>query len=319
MAENSLFITDSKNNTYEFPMTPVEFNTQGDSGNQTIDVINLGQINHLNLTRKLNALPLSLTIPVDLSTRQSYWTGKKLHSNSSTGGNDYITFLTNIFEAHEVIRVILSGTKFNNIYTIEKLNVGFKDADNSQWQVELELLEWRDYSPPIVKIVPPPAPLIQKHKYAAGQMIIISSFYDSSTAPTSQAHIPSSWMSPVLITAVSNDNVHNPYKLQWGSGSSTVSNHWCNDGDIRGLWSDKQKVLSSQPRVNPPAKIGLGSQVILNGRVFADSYGGGAGATFTNRKMQITLLASGRAKPYCVGPSKGQYTGWVAAGSVKLA
>lgn len=78
------------------------------------------------------------------------------------------------------------------------------------------------------------------------------------------------------------------------------------------------RINSANRRPNPSGKMGVGSQVILNGRVYLDSYGNGGGMTFTNRPMVITLVAAGRAMPYNVGPAAGQYTGWVRPQDIRL-
>ncbi|HCS85296.1 MULTISPECIES: hypothetical protein [Lactococcus] len=69
----------------------------------------------------------------------------------------------------------------------------------------------------------------------------------------------------------------------------------------------------------PPAKIGIGSTVIVNGQLHVDSYGGGPGQIERNAKRKINFIASGRSCPYHVTDMSGGWRGWVTAGSVRLA
>ena len=72
------------------------------------------------------------------------------------------------------------------------------------------------------------------------------------------------------------------------------------------------------PRPAPPAKIGVGSRVIVNGQLCRDRYGTGGGLTERNADRVITLIANGRSKPYHVALVGGGARGWVSASSVRL-
>ena len=81
----------------------------------------------------------------------------------------------------------------------------------------------------------------------------------------------------------------------------------------------KQKVVPKKPapRPKPPKKIGIGSTVIVNGRLHRDSYGSGPGVTERNATRKINFIAKGRKYPYHVTLLNGGWRGWVTAGSVK--
>lgn len=237
MAQTSLFFTDRINLTYELPMTPEEFTVSSDGGNTKVDVVNLGEILRLSPATSLQEVNLTLNIPVDLSRRRAYWTGKKLRWTGKTGGNNYVKLLKDWHINKEVLRVVLTNTPFNDLYVIDGFTSGFKDGNVDEWVCELKLVAWRSYKPKVL-------------------------------------------------------------------ATKEVA--------------DKVRIRTATARTNPAGKIGVGSSVILNGRVYADSYGNGGGMTFTNRKMVVTLVAPGRAMPYNVGPAAGQYTGWVRAQDVRL-
>lgn len=74
-----------------------------------------------------------------------------------------------------------------------------------------------------------------------------------------------------------------------------------------------------KPKPAPPAKIGIGSTVIVNGQLFRDSYGNGGGLVERNATRKINFIALGRAKPYHCTDLSGGWRGWVSAESVRLA
>lgn len=80
----------------------------------------------------------------------------------------------------------------------------------------------------------------------------------------------------------------------------------------------KTTAKKGKPKTKPVKKIGIGSRVIVNGKLHRDSYGGGPGLTERNADRKITLIAKGRAYPYHVALVKGGARGWVKASAVKL-
>lgn len=82
---------------------------------------------------------------------------------------------------------------------------------------------------------------------------------------------------------------------------------------------------NSKPSVSTPVtqrpsetkQIGIGSTVIVNGRLHRDSYGKGAGKTKTNFKGKVNFINKKGSHPYHVTDMKGGWLGWVTASSVK--
>lgn len=105
---------------------------------------------------------------------------------------------------------------------------------------------------------------------------------------------------------------YRPYSIQ----TLKVQAEETNDGN----WGNVvvTKVSSSTPE-RPPTEITIGAAVMLNGRVFADSYGGGPGKTFTNLKCKVSLINKKGTHIYHVATLSGSPLGWVLAGTVKLA
>lgn len=74
-----------------------------------------------------------------------------------------------------------------------------------------------------------------------------------------------------------------------------------------------------QAKAEQPTDFTVGCNVVLNGQLFADSYGGGAGATFTNYACHISLINKDGTKQYHVSDSDGGSLGWVDESSISFA
>jgi len=71
-------------------------------------------------------------------------------------------------------------------------------------------------------------------------------------------------------------------------------------------------------RPTPPARITVGSIVIVNGRLHQDSFGSGPGQTERNATRRVSHHVPGRRFPLHVKTLDGGWRGWVTAGSVRL-
>lgn len=80
----------------------------------------------------------------------------------------------------------------------------------------------------------------------------------------------------------------------------------------------KKKSKKGKKRISPPKKFGVGSSVVVNGRLFMDSNGNGPGAYEKNAKRQVINIATGHKYPICVGVN-GAARGWVKKSDVKKA
>ena len=80
----------------------------------------------------------------------------------------------------------------------------------------------------------------------------------------------------------------------------------------------KKKSKKGKKRISPPKKFGVGSSVVVNGRLYMDSNGNGPGAYEKNAKRQVINIATGHKYPICVGIN-GAARGWVKKSDVKKA
>ena len=79
----------------------------------------------------------------------------------------------------------------------------------------------------------------------------------------------------------------------------------------------KPKAEVKKERPSNPKNIGIGSNVIVNGRLHRDSYGNGAGQTRTNYRGKVNFINMKGSHPYHVTTPDGGWLGWVTASSVK--
>lgn len=63
--------------------------------------------------------------------------------------------------------------------------------------------------------------------------------------------------------------------------------------------------------------IGIGSEVIVNGRLYGNSYGAAPGQTRSNYRGKINFINMSGSHPYHVTTPEGGWLGWVTADSVK--
>lgn len=77
------------------------------------------------------------------------------------------------------------------------------------------------------------------------------------------------------------------------------------------------KKARAKSTVQPSTPIGIGSDVIVNGRLHRDSYGNGPGQTKNNYRGKINFINQKGSHPYHVTTPAGGWLGWVTADSVK--
>lgn len=80
----------------------------------------------------------------------------------------------------------------------------------------------------------------------------------------------------------------------------------------------KKKSKKGKKRISPPKKFGVGSSVVVNGRLYMDSNGNGPGGYEKNAKRTMINIATGHKFPICVGIN-GSARGWVRKSDVKKA
>lgn len=144
------YMTNFKNQTYEFPINPSEFEFKRSSGNDKDKVVALGEIVRLANGYELGETTLTFTLPIDLSRRKAYWTASNLTWSGERGGEGYLTFLDDVFKNHEVVRVVFTNTMFNDLFVINEFSYKLSGGGD-EYEVSITLTQWRDYSPMIVK------------------------------------------------------------------------------------------------------------------------------------------------------------------------
>ena len=80
----------------------------------------------------------------------------------------------------------------------------------------------------------------------------------------------------------------------------------------------KKKSKKGKSRISPLKKFGVGSNVVVNGRLYMDSNGNGPGAYEKNAQRKVINIATGHKYPICVGIN-GSARGWVRKSDVKKA
>ncbi|GAP04879.1 hypothetical protein [Fructobacillus tropaeoli] len=239
MASNIRFyMTNFKNETFEFPLNPSELEFKRSSGNDKEKVVALGEIVRLASGVELGQTSINFTLPLDLSRRKSYWTSGNLTWRGTRGGEAYLQFLDDVFQNHEIVRVVFTNTAFNDLFVIDDFSYKLSGGGD-EYEVSITLTQWRDYSPMIVK------------------------------------------------------------------------------RNLRVRDNGQEKKVEQQQRPAPPAEIGLGTVVIVNGQLHRDSNGGGPGQTEVNARRKVNFIADGRQCPYHVTDMEGGWRGWVTAESVR--
>ncbi|MHC8464484.1 hypothetical protein [Weissella tructae] len=231
MANISLFMTNFKNQTYEFPIAPESFEFKRDAGNEKISITSLGEINRLAKKANLGTVDMTFSVPIDLSRQRRYYSGKKLNWRGKTGGKNYMGLLEAMFTRHEVVRVVLTDTRFNFQVTFDDFTYSMSGSGD-EYIVNITMTEWRDYAPKVLKKGPIP-----------------------------------------------------------------------------------KKVVPVKQR--PSKKVGVGSTVIVNGRLHYDSHGARPGQTEVNARRKINFVNPGAKYPYHVTLLDNRWRGWVSKSAVR--
>ena len=92
-------------------------------------------------------------------------------------------------------------------------------------------------------------------------------------------------------------------------GTKTVS---VNIASSKATVTETRAASSTQP-----VPIGIGSDVIVNGRLHGSSYGDAPGQTRSNYRGKVNFINKSGSHPYHVTTPEGGWLGWVTADSVK--
>ncbi len=96
--------------------------------------------------------------------------------------------------------------------------------------------------------------------------------------------------------------------------AKTVSIREGGSGGTAGATVQTKRARST---VRASGLAGMGSEVIVNGRLHRDSYGGGPGKTLANYRGKVNFVNQKGSHPYHIISSSGGWLGWVTAGSIQ--
>ncbi|MFK4781363.1 hypothetical protein [Lactococcus petauri] len=149
-----VYVTDHNNKTIELPVAPSEVMLTWENTNDSVEIVNLGEINRIG-TRRLERVTLELFIPVDTKNAH-YTTATKIKDK----GGEYISFLHAWQQSKKAGRFLVSTTGIDRRMTVEKIDYGFKGGNADEYVISLSLIEWRGITlrKKNVPIPPPPKP-----------------------------------------------------------------------------------------------------------------------------------------------------------------
>jgi hypothetical protein len=299
-----IYFTTPDNTTVELPVMPAEISVDRVMDVLQHDVVALGEVDQIG-QRKLNETTIDGIIPVNPRD-------KKLITATSvlTTGSAYINLIEKWQDSKKPGRLVITGNRqISGRVTVSKFEWGMKDGNSNEYYFSLTIREWRDYA--AKKLPVPKLPAVSGARFKVGDHVVLTGGANTSTDGIRfPGHLKETWGHIVSVTRYDFSVSHYTYGVDFEYVIWNVA-----EQDLA-----KRPVAPAQgtPRPAPPQKIGIGSRVIVNGRLFRDSYGTGGGLTERNAERVITLIANGRAKPYHVALVGGGDRGWVSADSVRL-
>ncbi|WP_047999919.1 hypothetical protein [Lactiplantibacillus herbarum] len=146
MAHIGIYLTDSKNKTFELPVNPEELKINYETNDSTEEVVKLGAINRIGEV-KLRSISIDGILPIS-NKGVGYVTASKPLSKAQ----DYINRLTSIHQSKKPVRFVLSGTKISLQMTIASFTYGFKSGNSDEYVYTLVLTEYKSYKAELMKI-----------------------------------------------------------------------------------------------------------------------------------------------------------------------
>ncbi|CAM3206510.1 phage baseplate protein [Lactiplantibacillus plajomi] len=141
-----IYLTDSKNSTFELPVNPEEIQISSETDDATETVVKLGEVNVLG-EKKLRTVEIESILPVK-TAGVNYVTATKPLSSAQK----YIDRILKIQKSRKPVRLVLSGSKISLKMTIAKFTYGFKNANSDEYTYTLSLTEYRTYKARKMKI-----------------------------------------------------------------------------------------------------------------------------------------------------------------------
>lgn len=140
MGHLGFYFTNNKNKTVELPIAPADFNFARAMDNKSASVMKLGEVNQIGV-RKLYSTTIVGSLPV--RTKQSALVTARRPLATAV---EYLRFFKKWQSSKKPGRLIITNTDVNVPITIENIEHGMKDGNDSEYVFSLEIKEWRDYS-----------------------------------------------------------------------------------------------------------------------------------------------------------------------------
>jgi hypothetical protein len=87
---------------------------------------------------------------------------------------------------------------------------------------------------------------------------------------------------------------------------------------VKGIPLTPAPQTQAAPRANIPRTPAVGSTVVVNGRLYEDSYGNGTPTPEINATRKVSLIMPNNPYPYHLVTTSGSWRGWAAASSVEV-
>lgn len=136
-----------KNEVVQLPVNPDKLTVSKSSNNETTEVVKLGEVNQIGLT-KLAEMTFSSFLPFHkdygfVNTKAKFWKPEK-----------YIAFFEKVRKNRDYVRFIVTDTTVNYLATIEDFEWYHQAGDSEDIYFSLTLKEYREFSAKFVKVVP---------------------------------------------------------------------------------------------------------------------------------------------------------------------
>ena len=130
----------------QLPVNPEEFDYSKESGNETTDIVKLGEINRLGITN-LAEISFESFFPFHnsgsfIQTSKKFWKP-----------NQYIDFFEKIRKEKKPCRLVITGTKVNLLVSIESFEWQHKAGVHEDVYYSIEFKEYRTHAAKYMKVV----------------------------------------------------------------------------------------------------------------------------------------------------------------------
>ena len=139
------FYLDVEGKRYALPVNPGEIQVSSDSGNETTEVVGLGEINQFG-SKKLSSVSLESFFPAD--TKKSY-VNKAAPSKKPS---EWVALIKDAKDTNKRVRLIVTDCGINILMAIGSFEYSYQDATGDAYYT-IELVEYREYAAKFVKTV----------------------------------------------------------------------------------------------------------------------------------------------------------------------